>query len=152
MHTAGNLLDVNAGKGQVGWHQKSSVLKFTIEMVLQYYIFFLHLDLTSYLLKLNHHKLGWLKRSKANDDIDDAQVDIVLGGSLLIALDEVGVLWCLTLERTLAEQILHERSNIQTYLRPQRFIVRLEDDPLSTSEKTLFDVEGRPAHRNVLPL
>src|SRR6266849_3295735 len=114
--------------------------------------FLLHLDLTSYLLKLNNHKLGWLKRSKADDDIDDAIVDVALSGGLLIALDEVGVLWCLALERALAEEVLHERTHIQTYLCPQRFIVRLKDNPLSASEKAFFDVEGRSAHRNVLPL
>src|SRR6266699_2959699 len=108
--------------------------------------FFLHLDLTSYLLQLNHHKLGWLEWCKADNDIDDTQVDVVLGGSLLIALDEVGVSWCLALERALTEEVLHERSDIQTYLCPERLIVWLKDDPLRASEKTLFNVEGGPAH------
>src|SRR5438128_3329171 len=112
MYTTRNLLDINARKGRVDWHKQASVLKFTILMVLQYY-FFLHLDLTSYLLQLNHHKLGWLKWCKADHDIDDTQVDVVLGGSLLIALDEVGIFWCLALERALAEEVLHERPHIQ---------------------------------------
>ena len=35
------------------------------------------------------------------------------------------------LERTLPEQIVHERADVQPDLRPQRLVVRFEDHPLA---------------------
>src|SRR6266566_2412558 len=45
-------------------------------------------DLAGHLLKLNNHKLSRLERCKANHDIDNTQIDIVLDGGFFIALDK----------------------------------------------------------------
>ena len=37
-----------------------------------------------------HDELGRLQRREADDDVDDAEVDVVLRGRLVVALDEVG--------------------------------------------------------------
>src|SRR5436190_18213971 len=50
----------------------------------------LGLDMTGHLLDLDDHKLGRLQRGEANQDVDDAEVDVILGRRLVIALDEVG--------------------------------------------------------------
>ena len=54
--------------------------------------------------------------------------------------------------RTLAEEIVHEGAHVHAYLRPQRLVVGLEDDPLCTAKQTLLEVESEPPHRDVLPL
>ena len=56
------------------------------------------------------------------------------------------------LEGALAEQVVHERADVQADLRPERLVVGLEDDPLRCPGRALLDVQGRPAHGDVLPL
>ena len=48
-------------------------------------------DLAGHLLDLDNDELGGLERCKADDDIDDAEVDIVLRRGFLVALDEIGL-------------------------------------------------------------
>src|SRR5207247_7119542 len=60
--------------------------------------------------------------------------------------------WARPLEGPLAEEPVHERADVQPDLRPERFVVRLEDDPLGTAVQRLFDVQGRTANRHVLPV
>src|ERR1044072_6791711 len=71
------------------------------------------LDLASHLLDLDDHELGGLQRLEADDDVDDTQVDIVLGCGLLIALDEVCVSRRAALEGTLPEEVVHECADVE---------------------------------------
>src|SRR5574337_364304 len=66
------------------------------------------LDLAGHLLQLDDHEFGGLERRETDHDVDDAQVDVVLRGGFLVALDEVGILRRRALERALAEQVVHE--------------------------------------------
>ena len=54
------------------------------------------------------------------------------------------------LECALAEEIVHERTDVEANLRPERLVVRLEDHPLQTAEEALLDEERRAAHGDVL--
>src|SRR5205085_12121760 len=54
------------------------------------------------------------------------------------------------LKRALPEKILHKRADVQPDLRPERFVVRLEDGPLRAAIQTLFDVEREPTDRHIL--
>src|SRR5271157_2830644 len=64
--------------------------------------------LPGHLLDLDDDELSRLEWSKAHHDIDDAVVDVGLGGGLAIALHKVGIRWCLSLEETLQEKVLHK--------------------------------------------
>src|SRR5262245_53931539 len=110
----------------------------------------LRLNLASHLLELDDHELGRLERREADDDVHDTQVDIVLRRRLLIALDEVRLGRRLALEGALAEQVVHERADVQADLRPQRFVVRLEHHPLQAAIQALFEVQRQAAHRHIL--
>src|ERR1051325_8485598 len=98
------------------------------------------LDLSGHLLQFDDNELCWLEWSKANEDIHDAEIDVILGGGLFIALDEVGVPWSRALERALPEQVVQKRTDIESNLRPERLVVRLENHPLQSSEKALFQI------------
>ena len=69
-----------------------------------------------------------------------------------VALDEVGLARRGALEGALAEQVLHERADVEPDLRPQRLVVRLEDDPLRAAVQALLEEQREAAHRDVLPL
>src|SRR5438046_1560856 len=45
------------------------------------------------LLDLDDHEFGWLQGGEADDDVDNAAVDVVLGRRIRVALDEIGALW-----------------------------------------------------------
>src|SRR5207249_3061617 len=92
-----------------------------------------------------------LEGRESDDNIDDAQVDIALRRRLLVAFHKIGILRGLSLESALAEQVVHERADIEPNLRPQRLIIRLEDHPLRSTIKTFLDVESRAPHRDVFP-
>ena len=102
-------------------------------------------DLPGHLLDLDDDEFGGLERRKADDDIDDAEIDIVLGGGFLVALHEVSVARRRALKRALAKQVVHERADVQANLRPQRFVVGLKDHPLRAPIETLFDETVRTA-------
>src|SRR5215210_2200472 len=108
-------------------------------------------DLASQLLDLEDHEFGRLERREADDDVDDAEVDVVLRRGRLVAVDEVGLLRRLALEGALPEKVVHESADVQPDLRPQRLVVRLEDDPLGAAVEALFEVEGEATHGNVFP-
>src|SRR5262245_43544656 len=46
-------------------------------------------DLSGHLLDLDDDKFGRLKRSETDQDVDHSAIDVVLGGSLAVALHEV---------------------------------------------------------------
>src|SRR5919106_193906 len=89
----------------------------------------LHLDLAGYLLDFDDDELRWLERGKPDNNVDNATVDVVLRGGLLVTFDEVGLARRASLECPLPEQIVHERADVEADRRPQRLVVRLEDDP-----------------------
>jgi hypothetical protein len=56
-------------------------------------------DLAGDLLDLDDYELGGFQWREANHNVDDALIDIVLRGGLLVAFNEIGLLWGLPLER-----------------------------------------------------
>ena len=54
----------------------------------------LHVGLTGNLLKRDNDKFGRLQRSKADRDIDNALIDIVLRRGFAVALYEIGISRC----------------------------------------------------------
>src|SRR5215218_299360 len=110
------------------------------------------LDLAGDLLDPQNDELGGLQRREPDEDVHDAAVDVVLGGRLAVALDEVRLARAGALERALAEERLHERTDVEPDLRPQRLVVPLEDDPLRAAVEALLDEEREPPDRHVLPL
>src|SRR5262249_19522303 len=112
----------------------------------------LDLDLAGDLLELDDHELGRLEWSEADDDVDDAEIDVVLRGGLLVTLHEVRVSWRAPLERPLAEEIVHEGAHVEPDLSPERLIVRLEDHPLCSPEQAFLDVQSQSPNRDVLVL
>ena len=102
-------------------------------------------------MKLDDDELGGLERREADHDVDDAQIDVVLGRGLLVALDEVSLARRRTLERTLPEEVVHERADVQTNLRPQSLVIRLEDHPLRAAIETFLDEQRRATDGNVFP-
>ena len=71
---------------------------------------------------------------------------------LLVALDEVRLARGRALERALAEQVVHERADVQPDLRPERLVVGLEDHPLQPAVQAFLDEERGAAHRDVFVL
>src|SRR5438477_12372883 len=110
------------------------------------------LDLAGQLRDLDDHKLRRLERCKPDQDVDDSQIDVVLCGRLLVALEQVRLQRRLALKCALAKEVVHESSDVQPNLRPQRLIVRLEDHPFGASEEALLDEQRDPTYRNVFPL
>src|SRR5215213_10892965 len=110
------------------------------------------LDLAGDLLDPQNDELGGLQRREPDEDVHDAAVDVVLGGRLAVALDEVRFARAGALERALAEQRLHERAHVEPDLRPQGLVVPLEHDPLRAAIEALLDEQREPPDRHVLPL
>src|SRR3954467_1146724 len=108
----------------------------------------LRLKLAGQLLDPYEHELGRLQWGKADEDVHDASVDVRLRGCLRIALDEVRVLGCRTLERALSEERVHERADVQPELSPERLVVGLENDPLQAAVQAFFEVQGCSPHRD----
>ena len=96
-------------------------------------------DLTGHLLQFDDDKLRRLERREADDDIDDAEIDVVLRRGFFVALYEVSIARRGALKRPLAKQIVHERAQVEADLRPQRLIVGLENDPVSAAIKAFLD-------------
>ena len=95
-------------------------------------------DVTSNLLDLDDHKFSGLQRCKADFDVDDAQIYVILRRRGAIALNEIGVPRGSTLERSFAEHALHEGTDIQPNLSPQWFIVGFKDNPLRAAVEAFF--------------
>src|SRR6266699_1267158 len=112
----------------------------------------LNFDLTGHLLQVEDHELGRLEWCESHDDVDDAQIPVILCGGFPVALDEIGVAGRLALECSLPEQIVHEGAHVQPDLGIQRLVVGLEDHPLEPAIEAFFDVEGEPPDGNVLVL
>src|ERR1051325_9501379 len=69
-------------------------------------------DLSRHLLQLDHDELRRFERCKANDDIYNAEINIVLRGRLFIALDEVSIARCATLKGALTKQSIHKGADV----------------------------------------
>ncbi len=52
----------------------------------------------------------------------------------------------------LEKQVVHESADIEANLRPERFVVGFEDNPLSPSKETFFDIKCCAPDGDVLPL
>ena len=98
-------------------------------------------------MELDDYELSWLQRCKADFDVDDATVNVVLRRRIGIALHEICVARSLALESSLAEQPIQESADIQTQLGPQRLIVRLENCPLRSAIERLLEKQREAPHR-----
>src|SRR4029434_2181569 len=96
-------------------------------------------------------KLGGFQRSEADEDVHDAEVDVVLGRRLPIALHEIRLARRTALKCALAEQVVHERADIHSDLSPERLVVGLEHDPLRAAIQTLLEKESDASHRDIFP-
>src|SRR5882724_3790237 len=108
-------------------------------------------DLPGHLLNLDDDKLRRLKGREADDDVNDAKIDIVLGGGFRVALHEITFLWTLSLKRALSEQTIHEHAGVESNLRPKRLLVRFEHHPLRAPEQAFLNEERRAPDGNVFP-
>ena len=59
---------------------------------------------------------GDVERREANENVDDAVINITLGRGLAVAFDEVRLLRRLALERALAKEIMHKGPNVESNL------------------------------------
>src|SRR5215218_3027021 len=112
----------------------------------------LGLELAGDLLDLDDDELRRLERREPDDDVHDPAIDVRLRRRLLVAFDEIGVAGGRSLERTLAEEAVHEHADVEADLRPQGLVIRFEDDPFDALEEALFDKQRGPSDRDVLPL
>src|SRR5437870_3115076 len=109
-------------------------------------------DLSGHLLDLDNYKFRRLQWGKADHNVDDAQVDVILCGSFLVALYKICVGRRYPLESVLPEQVMHKSANVQPNLRPQRLVVGLKHDPFQCTIKTFLNEQGRAPNRHVFPL
>lgn len=79
-------------------------------------------------------ELGGLEQGKADDDAEDAEVDVVLRHRLAIYFHEIRLARGVALERALSEEALHERADAEPDLRPERLAVGFEDHPSRAPE------------------
>src|ERR1051326_7443646 len=112
----------------------------------------LGLNLAGDLLDLDDHELGGLERREADDDVDDAEIAVVLGRGLGVAPHEVRVLGRGPLEGALAEQVVHEGADVEPDLRPERLVRRPRHAPPAPAVQRLLEVQGQAADGDVLPL
>src|SRR5262245_12914916 len=68
----------------------------------------------------------------------------------MVTADEIRLPWRLSLECALAEKAMHEGTDIEPDLRPERLVIGLEHDPFQAAIETLLDIECGAANRNVL--
>jgi hypothetical protein len=68
-------------------------------------------------------ELRRLERGKADADVYDAAVHVVLGGGRTIALDEIRLAWRGTAQRTRSEKVVQEHADAEPKLRPQGFVL-----------------------------
>src|SRR6187549_737429 len=90
-------------------------------------------DLPGHLLQVQDHEFSGLEWCESNPDVHDAQIAIVLSCRFRIALHEISISGFLSLERTLTEEVVHKRSDVEPDLRVQRFVVRFKHNPLQTA-------------------
>src|SRR5262245_40272851 len=104
------------------------------------------------LLDAHDNELGRLERRKSDHDDHLSAIDVVLGHRIAEpTTNEVGVTGLLALERTRAEQAIHERADIDPQRGPQAVFVGLEHRPLDSVVDALLDHDGGASHRHVPP-
>src|SRR5215207_3906969 len=108
--------------------------------------------LVDLLAELEHDELGRLERREADQDVDDAGVDVSLRRRLAVTLDEERLGGGATLEGPGAELEHHEGRDVEPQRGPQRLVVRLEDGPLDAVVDALLQVDGGAADGDVTPL
>ena len=104
------------------------------------------------LLDFQDDEFGGFERREADEDIEAILRDVGLGCGFAVAFDEIGVGGFGALEGALAKKRLHEAADIQSYVRPQGFIVRFEDDPGGSFFDGFFDMESEAPYGDVFPL
>src|SRR5262245_15090985 len=108
--------------------------------------------LSDLLTDLHDYKLGRLEWRKTYQDVNDAQVDVALSGGFAVAFDKECLGWGGALKCPLAEQVQHERVDIQTQRRPQIFVVRLKHRPLDAPVNTHPQEDSYAPHGDIVPL
>src|SRR5688572_12937657 len=76
-----------------------------------------------HLRDLDHDELRGLQWSEAHEDVHDAAIAIVLRRCLGVTFCEVRLARRPALERSLPEQAVHERADVQADLRPERLVI-----------------------------
>src|ERR1700743_165012 len=107
--------------------------------------------LVNFLAELEHNKLCGFERCKADQDIDDTIVDILLRCCRAIAQNEESVIRFAPLKRAGSKLCQHEGSYVESEASPQRFIIWLEDRPLYTVKDTYTQKNGSSPHWNIPP-
>ena len=104
------------------------------------------------LLNADQNEFGGLERCEADDDVEYSRVDVILSGSCFVAPDKEGVARFRSLERSLTKQTRHKGTEARTNLCPKQLIVGLENRPLRSPIKTLFEKKRQAPHWDVFPL
>src|SRR5229473_2491047 len=103
------------------------------------------IGLVDLLAKPQHDELGRLERCEADQNIDDAVVDISLCGSAAVTLDEERVVGLTALESTGSELRQHEGSDVEPETGPQWLVVGFEHGPLDAVVDADPQEDGHPA-------
>src|SRR5690348_11236082 len=101
----------------------------------------LYSRLSSRWLDIENHKLSRFDRGKPNVYVDNALVNIRLESRRAITLDKVSIFRCCTLKGSLTVQILHETTDAEAKLCPERLIIRFKHSPTRGPIETFFDKE-----------
>lgn len=97
-------------------------------------------------------ELCWPERCEADHDIDHPAIDIGWRGRRRIASNGITRFGCRAGERTLHEQTLHEGTDAEPELRPERRAVRFEHGPLGTARYALLHERRQAPHWYELPV
>src|SRR4029077_4876296 len=108
-------------------------------------------DLPGELLDLDDDKFGRFEWCKADKDVHDAVINVVLCCRFVVAFDEIRFARRFSLECALSEEALHECADVEPDLGPKRLIVRLKDTPLCAAIERFLEKQRRPPYGNVLP-
>jgi hypothetical protein len=108
--------------------------------------------LSGQLLNADQNEFGGLEGRETYDDVKYSRVDVILSCSCFVAPDKESVARFRSLKRSLAKQTSHKGAEARTNLCPKQIIVGLENRPLRSPIKTLFEIKRQAPHRNVFPL
>ena len=78
-------------------------------------------------------------------------IDVVVRGRLAVAFHDVRLSRGVCPWNAPWEQALHESAHVEPDLRPERFVVRLEDRELRPPIEALLQEQGQAPHLDVFP-
>src|SRR6185369_17751219 len=92
-----------------------------------------------------------LEWCKADENVDDTVVNVLLRGGGAVALHKERVVRLGALEGAGAELRQHESADVESQTGPQRFVIRFEDGPLNAVIDTDAQKDRHASHRDVAP-